>query len=332
VPGGAVVCCPDSFKGALSAVDAAAALAAGFCAAGVEALELPLADGGEGTAEALSFRGGEWRSASVSDPLGRRAEARFLLGPDGTAVVEAAEAVGLWRLPPDERDPIGASSRGVGELMLAAVEAGARRVTVALGGTATVDGGAGMREVLDHLPVPVTAACDVQNPLLGPRGAARAFGPQKGATPEQVEELERRLASMPELAAVADVPGAGSAGGLGAAFAALGAELVPGIELVLAEVGFDDIVVGGAALAVTGEGAVDASSAEGKVPGGVARACARRGVPSVVVGGTVAPGAERALYDLGATALLPLGGRPERTRDDLAACGEALGRLLGRFV
>jgi len=327
-----VLCCPDSFKGVLSAADAAAALARGFRAAGVEARELPLADGGEGTAAALAALGGEWRSATVSDPLGRPVEARFLLREDGVAVVEAAEAVGLWRLAPDELDPIGASSRGLGELVLAAVDAGAHGVTVALGGSATVDGGSGMREVLDRLPVPVIAACDVRNPLLGPRGAARAFGPQKGATPEQVEELERRLAAMPELAAVADIPGAGSAGGLGAAFAALGAELVPGIELVLRELNFDGVLAQGVRLVVTGEGAVDASSAEGKVPAGVARACARRQVACVVVGGDVAPGAAQTLYELGATAVLPLSGRPDRTWDDLASFGEALGRLLGRFA
>jgi glycerate kinase len=332
MPGRGVVCCPDSFKGVLSAADAAAALAGGFRAAGIEAVELPLADGGEGTADALSFRGGEWRTATVTDPLGRPVEARFLLRGDGVAVVEAAEAVGLWRLAPDELDPIRASSRGLGELLLAAVAAGARRIIVALGGTATVDGGLGMREVLDRLPVPVTAACDVRNPLLGRRGAARAFGPQKGATPVQVEELERRLAAIPELAPVAALAGAGSAGGLGAAFAALGAELVAGIDLVLREVDFDGILASGVRLVVTGEGGVDASSAEGKVPAGVATACAGRGIACVVAGGTVAPGAEPALYELGATAVLRLGGRPERTRDDLAACGEALGRLLTRLA
>jgi glycerate kinase len=327
-----VLCCPDSFKGVLSAADAAAALARGFHAAGVGALELPLADGGEGTAEALSARGGEWRTASVSDPLGRPIQARFLLrADDGVAVVEAAEAVGLWRLARHELDPMRASSRGLGELVLAAVGAGARHVIVALGGTATVDGGNGMREVLGRLPVLVTAACDVRNPLLGPRGAARAFGPQKGATPGEVEELERRLASMRELAAVADLAGAGSAGGLGAAFAALGAELVPGIKLVLRELDFERFFEDDVGLVVTGEGAVDASSAEGKVPAGVARACARRGMPCVVVGGTVAPGAERPLYELGATAVLPLSGRRDRARVDLTAFSEALGRLLGRL-
>jgi glycerate kinase len=289
---------------------------------------LPLADGGEGTAEVLrTALGGEWRTAEVSDPLGRWVEARFLLLPDARAVVESAEAIGLWRLRDDERDPTRTTSRGLGELINAAIEAGAREITVALGGSATVDGGAGLREVLPELPVPVIAAVDVRNPLLGPRGAARAFGPQKGATPEQVEELEERLASMTELRDVADVAGAGSTGGLGAAFAALGAELVPGIDLVLRDVRFAG-ALDHAALAVTGEGGVDPSSAEGKVAAGVATACTVVGVPCIVFGGCVEPGSTASLYDLGATAVFSLSGRPERARDDLAELGEALGRLL----
>jgi glycerate kinase len=289
---------------------------------------LPLADGGEGTAEVLrTALGGEWRTAEVSDPLGRWVEARFLLLPGARAVVESAEAIGLWRLRDDERDPTRTTSRGLGELIHAAIEAGAREITVALGGSATVDGGAGLREVLPELPVPVIAAVDVRNPLLGPRGAARAFGPQKGATPEQVEELEERLASMTELRDVAGVPGAGSTGGLGAAFAALGAELVPGIDLVLRDVGFAGALEG-AAVAVTGEGGVDPSSAEGKVAAGVAAACTAVGVPCIVFGGRVEPGSTAALYDLGATAVFSLSGRPERAPDDLGDLGEALGRLL----
>ena len=316
-------------KGVLSAREAAAALAEGFRAAGVDAVELPLADGGEGTAEVLhETLGGEWRTARVADPLGRPVEARYLLLADGRAVVESAEAVGLWRLEADEVDAIGASSRGLGELIQAAVEEGASAIVVALGGSATVDGGAGMREVLPKLRVPTVAATDVRNPLLGPRGAARAFGPQKGATPDQVEELERRLAAMVELAGVADVPGAGSAGGLGAAFAALGAEVVRGIDLVLGELGFA-AAVRGADLAVTGEGEVDRSSAEGKVPAGVAAACAVAGVPCVIFGGRVEPGSAPALHELGAKAVLALSGRPERAREDLAELGESLGRGLG---
>ncbi len=326
-----VVCCPDSLKGVLPAAGAAAALAEGFRRVpGVEPDELPLGDGGEGTVDALAAAlGGEWRTAAVADALGRPVEARFLLLPAGRCVVESAQAIGLWRLRPEERNPMRASSFGLGQLLLAALEAGAREILVTLGGSATVDGGEGLRAALAGRglgDVRLRAACDVRNPLLGERGAARVFGPQKGATPEQVEQLEQRLAAMDRLQPYADLPGAGAAGGLGAALAALGAELVSGIELVLEAVGFEQRIAG-AALAVTGEGRVDATSAEGKTPGGVASACAAADVPCVVFGGLVEAGAA-ALYGLGASAIFPLSGRAERARDDLCELGEALGRLL----
>jgi glycerate kinase len=305
----------------LSARKAAAALAEGFRRAGVDVDELPVADGGEGTAEALhAALGGEWREAAVADPLGRKVDARFLRLADERAVVESAEAIGLSRLAPDERDPLRASSRGLGELVVAAVKAGARELLVGLGGSATVDGGAGLREVISSLPVPTVVACDVSNPLLGERGAARAFGPQKGATPAQVEELERRIAGMDHLRPFAELRGAGAAGGLGAAFAALGAELVPGAELVLSTLGFRRRIRG-AALVVTGEGVVDRTTAEGKAPGVVLSVCREEGIRCVVFGGRVVeplPGAEAHA----------LSGDPARARDDLVALGEKLGRGL----
>jgi glycerate 2-kinase len=324
-----VLCCPDSLKGVLSARDAAAALAAGIVRAGLDADELPLADGGEGTAEVLfAALGGEWYQAEVEDPLGRLVEARFLRLPDGRAVLESAEAIGLWRLSPVERDPMRATSRGLGQLLRAAVEAGADEVLVTLGGSATVDGGAGLRAALgrDGLSgARLRVACDVNNPLLGDRGAARVFGPQKGASTAQVEELERRLAAMDELRPVRDLPGAGAAGGLGAALAALGAELRPGIELVLEAVGFSERLAG-SLLVITGEGCVDTSSAQGKVPGGVVAACAEAGAPCAVFGGRVAGGVET-LYALGATAVFSLSGAPGRAREDLGELGRALGGL-----
>ena len=305
----------------LPAREAADALARGFARAGVRAERLPLADGGDGTAEALhAALGGEWREAAVSGPLGRAVTARFLLLPDGRAVVEAAEAIGLRLLAPDELDPVGASSRGLGELLQAVGGTGATELLVALGGTATVDGGAGLREVLTALPLPTTVACDVASPLLGERGAARAFGPQKGASPAQVEELERRLAGMAELAPFAELPGAGAAGGLGAALAALGATLVPGAELVLEAVGFR-LRIRGAQLVVTGEGVVDRTSGEGKATGAVLRVCREEGIRCAVFGGRVAealPGAE----------LHELSGDPARAGEDLEALGEALARGL----
>jgi len=247
-------------------------------------------------------------------------EARFALLLDGRAVVEAAAAIGLARLGGDEHDPLRASSRGLGELVVAAQDAGASGLVVGLGDTATVDGGAGLREVVEALPTRTLVACDVANPLLGPRGAAHAFGPQKGASAVQVEELERRLASDPALEPYADLPGAGAAGGLGAALASLGATLVPGSELVADAIGLPERLRG-AALVVTGEGVVDAASREGKLTGFVASLAAEAGVRCVVFGGRVEaelPGAET----------VALSGDPSRAEADL----EELGRRLGREV
>jgi glycerate kinase len=213
-----------------------------------------------------------------------------------------------------------ASSRGLGELILAAAPH-ARELLVALGGSASVDGGAGLLEVVRELPLPTRVACDVANPLLGERGAARAFGPQKGASPEQVGELERRLSAMAELRPAADLPGAGAAGGLGAALAVLGAELVPGAELVLETVGFRERIRG-ATVVVTGEGVVDRTSGEGKAPGVTLRACHEEGVRCVVFGGRVVEG-------LAGAEMRALSGDPARAADDLAALGEAVGDALG---
>jgi glycerate kinase len=318
---GRALACPASLKGVLSAADAAAALAEGLRQGGADAEELPVADGGEGTAEVLAAAlGGEWRSATVSDPLGRTVRARYLLLPGRSAVVESAEAIGLSLLRRDELDPLRASSRGLGELIRVALGERLSSLLVCLGGSATVDGGAGLREVLDSLPVETTVVCDVRNPLLGGRGAARAFGPQKGAAPDVVDELERRLGAMEELRAVRDMPGAGAAGGLGAAFAALGAELVPGAELVLELVGFRERLRG-AALAVTGEGTVDRTSAEGKASGAVVRACRAEGIRCVVFGGRVEEPLEGAEN-------VQLSGDAARAHRDLVELGERLGRAV----
>jgi glycerate kinase len=306
--------CPASLKGVLPARDAAAALARGVRAAGGEAVELPIADGGEGTCEALyAALGGGWREAVVSDPLGRPVPARWLLLPDGRAVVEAAAAVGLPLLEPNERDPLVASSRGLGELVLAVLREAPTALLVGLGGSATVDGGAGMREVLRAVPVPTTALCDVRTAL---GEAARLFGPQKGASPQAVVELERRLAGRAELAPYADLPGAGAAGGLGAAFAAMGAELVEGAPAVLDLIGFD-ARLREADLAVTGEGQVDRTTAEGKAPGVVAARCAAAGVRCIVFGG-------RVLEPIAGAETVALSGDRACAAADLEALGSAL--------
>jgi glycerate kinase len=286
-------------------------------AAGGDAVELPIADGGEGTAEALSaVLGGEWRDAVVSDPLGRPHPARWLLLPDGRAVVEAAAAIGLPLLARGERDPLVASSRGLGELIAAALRHEPSALLVGLGGSATVDGGAGLREALRELRVPTTVLCDVRTTL---GDAARLFGPQKGAAPETVPVLERRLAAMDQLVPFAELPGAGAAGGLGAALAALGAELVAGAPAVLDLVGFDERLTA-CDLAVTGEGQVDRTTAEGKAPGEVARRCTAAGVRCVVFGGRVSASVE-------GIETVSLSGKRANAEADL----EALGRQLHAF-
>jgi glycerate 2-kinase len=299
--------CPASLKGVLGAPGAASALAVGMRAAGAEARELPVADGGEGTAEALWLaRGGEWREAGVVDAFGARRRARWLVLPDGTAVVEAAAAVPL---DPARLDPLAASSRGFGLLVAAALEDGAAELLLGLGGTATMDAGVGFLEVVPVLPVPARAACDVTATLLE---APRLFGPQKGAGPDEVVALERAFAAREELVLVQHKPGSGAAGGLGAALAVLGAELAPGAGLVLDAIGFDP---SGFDLVVTGEGCVDATTRLGKAPGEVVWRSA--GTRCVVFGGAVeadVPGAE----------VVALSGDPARAREDLVALGRDL--------
>jgi glycerate kinase len=298
-----VLAAPTSLKGALSAVDAADALVAGLRRGGADADALPVADGGDGTLEVLHRAlGGEWRSARVTAPLGGELEATWLLLPPGvcgsepqsrTAVVESATVLGFHTV--DRLDPLRASSRGLGELILATR---ATKLLVTLGGTVTVDGGAGMREVLDGLPPGTRVLCDVQSPL---RYAAYVFAMQKGATLEQRDQLAERLRGLP------DVPGAGAAGGLGAAFHALGAELVPGAAAALDLVGFD---TSGYQLVVTGEGKVDATTFQGKAPGEVVRRCRQAGVRCELF-----------------SARDDFPGGPSRSREDLVAYGERLAGL-----
>jgi glycerate kinase len=303
MPSARALACPASLKGVLSAREAAAALAEGM-RAWAEVRELPVADGGEGTLDVLhAALGGEWHETEVPDAFGRPRRARWLDLPSGVAAVESAQAIPL---DPDRLDPYAASSRGLGELMQAVGRP--EELLVCLGGTANVDGGAGLLDVLGDLPAPTRVACDVDVVLVD---AARMFAAQKGAGGEQALELEERLAAMPELVPYAELPGAGAAGGLGAALASLGAELVPGASVVLDLVGFDPT---GYDLVVTGEGRVDRTTARGKAPGEVARRCAAAGVRCLVFGGVVdepLTGAET----------VPLSGDPSRARDDLRFLG-----------
>jgi glycerate kinase len=318
-----ILAAPASLKGVLSPREAATLLAAGMRRVdGVEVVEAPVADGGEGTADVIhAALGGEWLTAVVADPLGRAVAARWLLLEDGTAVVEAAAAVGLPLLSPSERDPLHASTRGLGELLLATLARTPASLLVCVGGTATVDGGVGMRAVVGSWlrGMPIRVACDVRNPLLGERGAARVFGPQKGADPAVVAELESRLAGLAELAPYRDLPGAGAGGGLGAALAAMGGELVEGAELVLDAIEFDDRARD-ASLVVTGEGTIDATTFEGKAPGAVLRRCRALGVRCELFGGVVRRG-----YDAH-----PLSGRRALAGEDLVQLGEELALTAAR--
>jgi glycerate 2-kinase len=311
---------PDSFKGTYSASEVAAAIASGLRAAGREAVELPVADGGEGTMGVLvGALGGELRTVTASDPLGRPVEAAFALLPDGTGVVETAQASGLGLVDERERDAWAASTRGTGELIVAAADAGAERVIVTVGGSATTDGGAGAVEALDEAGVQVEldVLADVRTPF---EQAARVFGPQKGADPSMVKRLERRLHRQAD-GYRRDPRGermTGAAGGLsGGLWAQHDARLVPGAAYVLDAIGFD-ARMRAAAFVVTGEGQLDEQTLQGKIVGEVATRCRQGGVAchAVVGHNALEPFQERVL-DLASVT-------EASTRDELAEAGRSL--------
>ena len=324
-----IVIAPDSYKESLSALEVAQAVEAGFRQVFPDAdyVLVPVADGGEGTVDAMvAATGGRKETVTVSGPLGEPVEAFYGLTGDGdTAVIEMAAASGLALVPPDRRNPLLTSSRGTGELIRAALDAGARRFILGIGGSATNDGGAGMvqalgarlldlegRELdgsggdlarLERIDVSaldprlaecrIEVACDVDNPLTGARGASAVFGPQKGATPEMVQALDANLARLARIVgrdlgvAVDTVPGAGAAGGMGAAMLAFfGATLKPGIEIVTAAVDLDT-QVRDADLVITGEGRIDFQTVHGKTPIGVARVAKRHGKPVIGIAGSL---------------------------------------------
>jgi len=291
-PGGRVLVAPDSFKGSFPAASAAAAIVAGLGDAGVSSEACPLADGGEGTAEVLvAALGGELVAAPASDPLGRAIEARFALLAGGeTAVVEVAAASGLALVPEDRRDPLAASTRGTGELVIAALDAGARTVLIAAGGSATTDGGLGAIEAISGLGgirgARLEVLCDTDEPF---ERAAAVFAPQKGAGAKAVAELDSRLAELAH-ALPADPrghPRTGAAGGLaGGLWAAFDATLVSGAERVLGAVNAPARVTAARAV-VSGEGALDAQSLRGKLVGKLGSLCANADRPFAVIAGRV---------------------------------------------
>jgi glycerate kinase len=295
------VACPDKFRGTLRADEAAAAMARGLRRAGyADVVEAPMADGGEGTLDTLlASVGGSRRVARVTGPLGDPVDAEWCVLPSGIAVIEMARASGL-ALVTGRNDPLRASTRGTGELIAVARREGFPRVIVAVGGSATTDGGLAAVETLGWSlqGMEVTVACDVETPFLE---AARIYGPQKGASPAQVALLTRRLELLADLYRrrtgfdVNAMPGAGAAGGLAGGLAAIGAQLVPGFDAVADAIGLE-AAFGGASLVVTGEGKLDASSLEGKVVGGVLSWSEELGVPRVaVIAGQVTADARAAL-------------------------------------
>jgi len=299
----------DSWKGCLTSAEANQAAAVGISRLYPDAqvLQVPVSDGGEGWLDAFQASwGGERVSLYTSDPLVRPVRAHYLLKGD-TAVIEIAQAIGLTLLKPEERNPLNATSRGVGQIIVDAVEKGASHCIVGLGGSATSDCGLGMLLALQNefpptdsdfffgpLPFEVTLATDVKNPLCGPQGAAHVFAPQKGATPEMVEVLEQRAVQFAEESAQSmgrdcrNLPGAGAAGGLGYAFMQyLGAECRSGVELLLETIHFQEML-NGASLVITGEGRADKQTLMGKLPFGILQAAQAQGVPTILLAGQVA--------------------------------------------
>ncbi|HZR09519.1 MAG TPA: glycerate kinase [Myxococcales bacterium] len=332
-----VVVAPDSYKGSLSALAVAEAIERGVRAVfpAAEVVKVPIADGGEGTVDALVVAtSGRTMETTVHGPLGESVAARWgVLGGGTTAVIEMAAASGLPLVPPGKRDPRVTSTRGTGELLRAALDAGLRHLVIGIGGSATNDGGAGLARALGarfldasgrELPdggaalarlarielegldprlgeATILVACDVDNPLTGPRGASAVYGPQKGATPSRVRELDAALARYGDIARaatgrdVAALPGAGAAGGLGAGLLYFTpAQLRPGVEIVLEITGFD-ARVRDADLVITGEGRTDFQTAMGKAPVGVAAAARRHGVPVICLSGGLGEGADDVL-------------------------------------
>ena len=331
-----IVVAPDKFKGSLTASQAARAIAAGASRAAPSAqfTLCPMADGGEGTVDTFVERGARRVSAQVHGPRGKAVASAFALQGD-TAILEMSSASGLQLLEKDERDPTRTNTFGTGELLLAALNAGARRLIVGIGGSATNDVGTGMLRALgarffdDHereidgdildferlasidvrglderlQSTTIEVACDVDNPLCGPNGATRTFAPQKGATPAQIERLESAVRHVARVAAAtlgrdrSDVPGAGAAGGLGFAFDAfLGARLERGVEIVARACGLDGLLAS-ASLCLTGEGKIDLQTLHGKTVDGVARLAAKHGVHTIAFGGRIEADAAAALKE-----------------------------------
>ena len=368
-----VVIAPQTFKGALSGMRAARAMGDGVAKVFPDAqlVYVPVADGGDGTVDALvEASKGQFFKSRVTGPLERSVEAVWgVMGDGETAVIEMARASGLVLVPPNRRDPRRTTTYGTGQLIREALDKGYQKFIIGIGGSATNDGGAGMAQALGarlldsegnkleyggaalarlaridvtefHTAAreaSVTIATDVNNPLCGPQGASAVYGPQKGATPEIVKELDKALRNYAHLVRrdlgvdVLEVPGAGAAGGLGAGLMAfLGARIHPGIDLVCDVLRLDDHLEG-ADLVITGEGRVDSSTVYNKAPVGVARRAKRFGALVIVVAGSLGPGYEE-VYQHGIDAIVSIQDRPMAMRESLARTEELLREAVERAM
>ena len=368
-----IVIAPQGFKGGISGLEAARAIARGVLAAvpDAETVLIPVADGGDGTLHALvDATGGEIFTSTVTGPINQQVEAQWgVMGDGRTAVIEMARASGLAMVPPRRRNPKVTTTLGTGELLREALERGYRRVIVGLGGSATNDGGAGMATALgarfldssgNSLPTgggalarldridtsgivdqiagaEIIAATDVTNPLCGPTGASAVYGPQKGASPELVAELDAALLNFARVVSrdigrdVLDIPGAGAAGGLGAGLMAFaGAKMRSGIDMVCQVLDFDSHLAG-ADLVITGEGRADRSTVFDKAPVGVARHARAHGVPTVLLAGSLGEGHEE-LYDHGVASVLCISDGAMTFQQALSRTGEMLEGTAERAV
>jgi glycerate kinase len=340
------VIAPDSYKGSLTAVQVADIIAEGLLEVfpQAEVLKVPVADGGEGTVDAfLCALGGEKQFIKVTGPLGEKVKAFFGILPDGTAVIEMAAASGLPLVPGNKRNPLITTTYGTGELIKAALEKGCHTIIVGIGGSATNDGGVGMAQALGirfldgkgrELPfgggslarlaqidmsgldpritnTTIIVACDVDNPLCGPRGASAVFGPQKGASPDTVKVLDQNLTHYAKVIKeqlgidILNLPGAGAAGGLGAGLVSLlGATLKPGIEIVISSTKLEEKIKG-ASLVITGEGKTDYQTAHGKAPVGIAKLAKKLGVPVIAISGGLGERYEE-VYEAGLDAVFSI--------------------------
>lgn len=342
-----IVVAPDSFKGSLTAIEVSIAIEQGIREVFPEAevIKIPMADGGEGTVQCLvNATGGKVLEEKIIGPLGDEVLAFYgILGDRKTAIVEMAAASGLILIPESKRDPLVTTTYGTGQLIKAALDQGCRKMIIGIGGSATNDGGAGMVQALgvklldqegkevgfgggelkkivkidiscmdNRLSdTKVLVASDVNNPLCGPQGASKIYGPQKGATPEVIEELDKSLAFFAELIKrdlnkeVKDIPGAGAAGGLGASLMAfLNAELRPGIEIIIEIVKIEQIIRE-SDLLITGEGRIDAQSVFGKVPFGLGKMAKKYNVPVIAIVGEIGEGFSQ-IYEYGINSIMSI--------------------------